>query len=88
MNKNKILAIAMAGAMMTGTLATAVPVFAAENSTTTVSLDVEPPKNTYTMTVPANTTLNSDGTAKELTNGIHRNLLLQRQQVPMEQMVR
>ena len=86
MNKNKILAIAMASAMMTGTLATAVPVFAADN-TTTVSVTVAP-KNTYTMTVPANTTLNSDGTAKELTNGIHRNLLLQRQQVPMEQMVR
>ncbi len=68
MNKNKILAIAMASAMMTGTLATAVPVFAADN-TTTVSVTVAP-KNTYTMTVPANTTLNSDGTAKELTNGI------------------
>ena len=70
MRQKRLLALAMAGAMMTGTLATAVPVFAAESSgTTKVSLTVEP-KNTYTMTVPANTKLSSAGTATQLTGGI------------------
>ncbi len=67
MIKNKFLALAMAAAM---TLATAVPAFAEQSGTTTVSLTIEAPSNTYTLTVPANTELNSDGTAKQLTGGI------------------
>lgn len=67
MNRNKFLALAMAGAM---TLATAVPAYATGSSgTTEVSLTLSP-KNTYTLTVPAKTALNSDGTVTELTNGI------------------
>ncbi len=64
MIKNKFLALAMAAAM---TLATAVPAFA--DNETTVSLTV-PEWNTYTLTVPADTELNIDGTAKQLSGGI------------------
>ncbi len=67
MIKNKFLALTMAAAM---TLATAVPAFAADGSgTTTVSLTVAP-KNTYTMTVPSATPLDSTGEATQLTGGI------------------
>lgn len=69
MNKNKFLALAMAGAMMTGTLATAVPVLAEDDNTTKVSLTVAQ-KNTYTMTVPAATELGNEGEITQLTNGI------------------
>ncbi len=52
MKTKKLVALAMAGAMMAGTFATAMPVMAEGNNTTTVSLTVAP-KNTYTMAVPA-----------------------------------
>ncbi len=66
MIKNKFLALAMAAAAAM-TLATAVPAFA--DNTTTVSLTVAP-KNTYTMTVPSATNLDSTGEATELAGGI------------------
>ena len=66
MIKNRFLALAVAVAVMAGT---AVPAFAESSNTTTVSLTVAP-TNTYTMTVPAKTTLDSEGAVTELTNGI------------------
>ena len=69
MKTKRLLALAMAGAMMTGAFATAMPVLADENNTTMVSFTVAP-KNTYTMKVPANTSLNPDGSATALTDGI------------------
>ena len=67
MKRNRFLALAMAGAM---TLTASVPAFAADGSgTTEVSLTVAP-KNTYTLTVPAATTLDSDGEATQLSGGI------------------
>ena len=68
MKTNKFLAVTLAGTMMAGTLATAVPVLA-EDYTTKVTLNV-PTWNTYTLNVPTETALNVDGTAVELTNGI------------------
>ena len=68
MKSKRTLALAMAGAMMAGAFATAVPVMA-EGTTTTVTLTVDP-KNTYTMTVPATTALNLNGDITALTNGV------------------
>ena len=68
MQTRRLLVLAMVGAIMTGTFATAVPAMAEGNSTT-VTLSVEP-KNTYTMTVPATTALNSNGDITALTNGV------------------
>ena len=70
MNRNKFLALTMAGAM---TLAAATPVFAENKTgTTTVSLVVAAPAptNEYTMTVAAKTALDSEGAVTELTGGI------------------
>lgn len=69
MKHGRFTAMSTMAAMLAGSMATAMPVMA-ESKTTTVSLTVEKPANTYTLSVPANTTLNSDGTATELTNGI------------------
>ncbi len=69
MKTKRLVALAMAGAMMAGTFATAMPVMAEGNNTTTVSFTVAP-KNTYTMTVPAATALNSDGTITALEGGV------------------
>ncbi len=70
MKTNRVLALAMAGAMMTGAFATAMPVLAEEiTGTTTVSFTVEQ-KNTYTMTVPANTQLDAQGNITALTDGV------------------
>ena len=66
MNRNKFLALAMAGAM---TLAASVPAFAEDNNTTQVTLTVSG-RNSYTMTVPAKTALDSAGAVTELTGGI------------------
>ena len=68
MKTRRLLALAMAGAIMTRTFATAVPAMAEGNSTT-VTLSVEP-QNTYTMTVPATTALNLNGDVTALTNGV------------------
>lgn len=68
MRSKRALALAMAGAMMAGAFATAMPVMA-EGNTTQVTLTVAP-KNTYTMTVPATTTLDLSGSVTALQNGV------------------
>ncbi len=58
MKNNKLVAFAMAGAMMAGTLASAMPVMA-EGSTTQINLDVAAP--TYELVVPAKLDVASSG---------------------------
>lgn len=61
MNKNKILAIAMASAMMTGTLATSAPALAADSATTTINLAVTDTTATYDLVVPATLNVTNSG---------------------------
>ena len=70
MKTKRLLALAMAGAMMTGAFATAMPVLAddGKTATTTVSLTVK--NNSYTMQVPARTELAADGSITALDGGV------------------
>ena len=72
MRHKKLMAMALAAAMMTGTFAAGVPALATEadnKNQTTISVTVAP-RNTYTLSVPATTEISADGSATQLTNGI------------------
>lgn len=70
MKRKNLFATALAAVMAISTMTMAVPAYAEENpGSTTVKLTVEE-KNQFTMTIPATTTMNSDGSAKALENGL------------------
>lgn len=80
MKKQKLFALALAGATTIGTLAAGMPVMASEipnisagdghSGNTTVNLTIEKAQGTYTLYVPVTTALEADGTAVSLTDGI------------------
>lgn len=70
MRAKQRISILLAGAMMAGSIGMLSPIQAnAEGSSMTVYLGV-PTNNDYTMVIPSNTEMNSDGSAKALTNGL------------------
>ncbi len=71
MKKRRLLSMIFVVVMVIGTMSMSVPAYAEGNSgNTTVKLTVAG-KNQYTMTIPAETVMNSDGSATVLNNGLN-----------------